>query len=248
MPPNKPGRRTRTGKRPSSDLEEIRPHHFLIHNPAVRPIIKSEGEISGNVFNLTSWRRDGMLARLGNAGYVVSTLEDQVAKLPNLSPPAPIGAEALRPLANTIDRYSYFDPLALAWVPLEPRDEGGQKVVALRDGWVVRRRRGRGMASYHRAFVERGGGVGLRPLDELEALLAGYAQASASGGRELLVRREGKEYLLPDVALPRPFEEVLGRFAKQTPAGWRVAERGGPLAQELFAHLGLLLRVVDQGR
>jgi hypothetical protein len=227
-------------------LEEIRPHRFLIHNPNVRPIIKSEGEISGNVFELTSWRRDGMLARLSNAGYVVVTLADQVAKLPNLSPPVPIGAEALRPLTSSIDRYSYFDPLALTWVPVEPRDEDGQPVVPLRDGWVVRRRRGRGAASYHRVFVERGGGVGLRPLEALEALLAGYSQATANGPRELLVRREGKEYLLPDVALPRPFEEALGRFAKQTPAGWRVAERGGQLAQELFAHLGLLLRVLEK--
>ena len=243
MPPSKPGRRARAGKRPSSDLEEIKPHRFLIHNPMVRATLKGEGDISGNVFELTSWRRDGLLGRLRNQGYVVSTLSDQVGKLPNMPFPEPIGAEALRPLTNTVDRYSYFDPLALTWVPVEPRDEGGQQVVALRDGWVVRRRRGRGMASYHRAFVERSGGVGLRPLDELDALLAGYAQATANGGRELLVHRDGKEYMLPDVALPRPFQEALGRFAKQTPAGWRVAERGGPLAQELFAHLGLLLRV-----
>lgn len=245
----KPGRRSHAApkkRRSSFDLEEIRPHRFLIHNPAVRPTLKGEGEINGNVFDLTSWRRDGLLARLRNQGHAVSTLADQVSKLPNLPPPAPLGAEALRPLSNTIDRYSYFDPLALAWVPVEPRDEGGQRVVALRDGWVVRRRRGRGLASYHRAFVERSGGVGLRPLDELEALLAGYAQATANGGRELLVRREGKEYLLPDVVLPRPFEEVLGHFAKQTPAGWRVAERGAPLAQDLFAHLGLLLRVLER--
>jgi hypothetical protein len=88
--------------------------------------------------------------------------------------------------------------------------------------------------------------AGLRPITETDALMAGYAMAAAAGPRELLVRQEGKEYRLPDVVLPKPFADTLSRFARQNgPGGWLVLERGLPLSQELFSHLGLLLRIID---
>jgi hypothetical protein len=216
----------------------------MVNDPRTRPLLKGEGEFKGQVFELTSWRREGLLARLRGQGFTVRTLADQVAKLPLPPPrPVPIRDAALRPLTSEIDRFSYFDPLALSWVHVEPQEAHGEQVVMLREGWVVRRRRGRGASSFHQVFIERGGGVGLRPLGETEALLAGYAQATASHSREIAARRAGKEYLLPDLELPQPYQAVLGRFAKLTPEGWRVMERGLPLAQELYARLGLLLTI-----
>ena len=50
------------------DLEEVRPHIFQIHYPRVVSTLKGEGVINGQQFELTSWRREGLLARLRERG------------------------------------------------------------------------------------------------------------------------------------------------------------------------------------
>jgi len=55
----------RSTKQPRSsavDLEEIAPNRFLVHTPRINALIKGEGTIEGRLFELTGWRRDGLIA------------------------------------------------------------------------------------------------------------------------------------------------------------------------------------------
>jgi|GEM_PF-397946 hypothetical protein len=229
----------------SVDLEEIKPHIFLIHDSRMNSILKGEGKIAGQRFELTSWRREGLLARLRDRGFNVRTLADQVDKLPN---PPRVGLPSgtmLRPLSTTIERFSYFDPDSLNWVTLEPFEHEGQKVVQLLDGAVIRRRKGRGASDYYLAFRERTGGAGLRPIDESKAILTGYGQATAQHNRDIDAKKLDKAYILPDLILPEPYRKLLARIGERIDEGWRIHQRGWPLAQEIFARLGILLRAVE---
>jgi hypothetical protein len=118
--------------------------------------------------------------------------------------------------------------------------------VTIYDGWVLRRRKGRSASSFFLAFRERGGGIGLRPLSETEALLAGYAQALEFDPRPLLVARRGDALLLPDVELPPPYRKLLESISKAGEEGPLVSARSWPLAQELFAKLGVRLSIEEE--
>jgi hypothetical protein len=225
----------------AADFEEIRPQHFLLRNHLARGVLKGEGHLEGNRFELTTWRRDGLLARLRNSGFTVETLDDQIARLPDLPPAAPLGGFAPRVLPQN-DRYSYFDPQSLGWAPLEAQQEGENLAVRLRDGCVVRRRRGRGAASYHHVFIERGSAAGLAPLTATEALLQGYAQAAQIPREPLAVQSLNQHYLLPALELPVPHHAILQRLGDLSEAGWRIDdERGWRLACAVYERLGLSL-------
>jgi hypothetical protein len=113
--------------------------------------------------------------------------------------------------------------------------------VTIYAGWVLRRRKGRGTSSYHLAIAERGGGIGLQPLDETSAILAGYAQAMALDDRPLVAERRGDRLLLPDVELPPPHRALLERMSERTEEGLLVHRRVWPLAQEVFGRMGVRL-------
>ena len=49
---------------PPFDLEEIAPNRFLVHNVRATGLLKGEGSIDGRLFELTTWRREGLLGRL----------------------------------------------------------------------------------------------------------------------------------------------------------------------------------------
>jgi hypothetical protein len=229
----------------SVDLEEIKPHVFLVHDDRMVPILKGEGKVSGQRFELTSWRRDGLMGRLRDRGFNVRTLADQVDKLPNPPRIGPPSGEIVRPLSTTIERFSRFDLESLSWVALEPVEHEGQKVIMMADGAVIRRRKGRGASDYYVAFRERSGGAGLRPIDESKAILMGYGQATTDENRDMIAKKLEKAYILPDLILPAPYRKLLERIGERVADGWRVHERGWPLAQEIFARLGLLLRPVE---
>lgn len=229
----------------SVDLEEIKPHVFLVHDDRMVPILKGEGKVSGQRFELTSWRRDGLMGRLRDRGFNVRTLADQVDKLPNPPRIGPPSGEIVRPLSTTIERFSRFDLESLSWVALEPVEHEGQKVIIMTDGAVIRRRKGRGASDYYVAFRERSGGAGLRPIDESKAILMGYGQATTDENRDMIAKKLEKAYILPDLILPAPYRKLLERIGERVADGWRVHERGWPLAQEIFARLGLLLRPVE---
>lgn len=230
-------------QRPAADLEEIGPGRFLIREPGVIAVLKGEGEISGRTFVLTSWRREGLLARLRQRSFRVRTLADRIAALPAPPRPPAIGQRGWRTLHNSIEQISYFDPRDLCWRPVADEERGGERGVFLRAGWVVRRRKGRGHATYCLALITRGERIEFKALDEEKALLLGYAQALALDDRPLVVEKRGKDLLLPDADLPPSYREVLQVFATKTNEGFVVDQRNWPLAQELFAHLGVRLAV-----
>jgi hypothetical protein len=236
-------------RRPSVDLDEIAPNRFLIHEPRVRGVIKDEGTIEGQMFTLTSWRREGLLARLRERQFRVRTIADRIDALPGLPPPPLIGPLGWRPLTSAIEQISHFDLRNLRWHPLATETRDGMPGVLAYEGWVLRRRKGRGSASYFLAFVERGGDIGLKPLDETKAILTGYAQALALDDRPLLAEHhpssgagpDGDRLLLPEIILPPAYREVLRIIASSGAEGWLVDRWAWPLAQDLFGRLGMRL-------
>jgi hypothetical protein len=217
------------------DIEELRPGLFIVHNPAAGSALRGEGERDGDRFRLTSWRRDGLMGRLRGRGFEVLTLADQIDALPSLATAVPPGSFVTRPVAAG-ERISYFAGRPLGWAPA-PAAPGEPGSVELRVGWVIRRRRGRGPADYYRVA----GPAALAPLDEDEALLAGYAQAALDAPAPLALEPAPGGHLAPDLQLPTPYRNLLGRFADRTPDGWRVAPEALPLLADLLARLGLLV-------
>jgi hypothetical protein len=236
-------RSSKQHRRSSISLEEIAPGRFLVHDPQVSGLLKGEGTLSGRLFELTTWRREGLLARLRERGFKVLTLAGLAAQLPGLPQPPPIGGPGWRPLSSAIEQISHFDLRNLRWRALEPETRAGALGVAIYGGWALRRRKGRGAASFYLAVRERGGGVGLQPLDETAAILTGYAQALALDARPLLVDRSGDHIVLPDVELPPPHRMLLKRIATEDDERLLVDESGWPLAQAVFGRLGVQLKI-----
>lgn len=218
------------------DIEELRPGLFIVHNPAAGPVLSGEGEREGDRFRLTSWRREGLIGRLRSRGFEVLTLSDQIDALPALSTAVPPGRFLTRQLSAG-ERVSYFAGRPIGWAPAPaaPGDEGS---VELRVGWVIRRRRGRGPADYYRVT----GPGALAPLDEDEALLAGYAQAALEAPPPLTLTPAPGGWLAPDLPLPTPHRNLLGRFAERSPEGLRVGPQAIPLLARLLGRLGLALQ------
>jgi hypothetical protein len=182
------------------DLEEVRPGHFVLHNPAVAPVLRGEGERIGDRFTLQSQRPDGLLARVRMRGFRVATLVDQVAALP-LPPPNPLGP--LREL-QTAERLSCVNvQLASGWQEL-PVAADGRYLLAI--GTVIRRRSGRGPARY--ALME---AAGLRPLSLDEALLRGYAQDGLPS--DILQVAADGTWRLAALALPSTYLTALARWS-----------------------------------
>jgi hypothetical protein len=232
----------------SCDLEEIRPRLFLIRNPAVRRFLKGEGSITGMQFELTSWRREGLLARLAAQGFHTRTLAEQVEQLPALPAAEPVG-DALPRLARRNERYSYFDPQHRDWQPAPPLDKSSDSShpagVLLRTGWVIRRRRGRGPASYYRVFREGSDSAGIAPIDETDALLMGFAQSAAQSRPPVRVPHDEQHYWLPALPLPAPHRELLQRCAVLLPEhGWQLDKRDWPLVRGIYERLHIPLRVI----
>lgn len=226
------------------DLDEIAPGRFLIHNPRAQLLLKGEGTIAGRLFEQTSWRREGLLARLRERELHVRTLDDRIAALPAPpDDPPPIERLGWRALATPLEQFSHFDLRALGWRAVAPTLRENTPGVALYGGWPLRRRKGRGNTSYYLALSERGGGIGLRPLDETQALLAGFAQALALDPRPLLAERRDAMLLLPEVELPPAYRATLALLTGPDADAPLVDERAWPFAQALFGRLGIQLTI-----
>ncbi|MBO9326601.1 MAG: hypothetical protein J7463_14875 [Roseiflexus sp.] len=221
------------------DIEEIAPGRFIVRDPRANSILKGEGDLEGQFFTLRSWRREGLLARLRERGFRVLTLEDRIRHLPPLPPPLPVGSPFWLPLPDN-ERWSVFDPQRLDWipVPVEVRNEIAGGVI--RQGQVIRRRRGRGIPRY--ALVT--AGATLRTIDETGALIRGYAGATPA---RLKARRDGERIVLPAHPLPPPHRRLLRRMAMDTVDHCLVIEpKAWALVQEIYARLGVLLSLERQ--
>ncbi len=240
MPPQKKRAKKKRRTTSNADLEEVRPQTFVVRNPATHPILKGEGNFKGVMFELTTWRRDGLLARLREHGYLVRTLDDQLRALPGLPPTAMPGDEMAYPVSGST-RLSHFDPLALAWVPDDPHPRDGQQVVTLRIGWVVRRRQGRGNAVFAQVRRESNDSVGFTTLEADRALMSGYAQAAALQPATLHTHSDKQHDYLPDLELPAPHAAILQRLGTRTEQGWQIEKRSWPLARSVYEALGIQL-------
>ncbi|MEI7644806.1 MAG: hypothetical protein WCJ55_11050 [Chloroflexales bacterium] len=216
------------------DFEEARPGLFIIHNPAIGPALRGEGDREGDRFTLTSWRGEGLVARLRARSFTVLTLADQAAALPGLPAVDPPGARLAHPLA-TGERISYFAATPLGWAPAP---DAGPGAVSLREGWALRRRRSRGIFSYYQLV---GGSFVLHGEDA--ALRIGYAQAALAGASQITAAPAEGGHLLPDLPLPAAHRRILGRVAAHTPQGWLVSPEGVPAAAAILARLGIDLLI-----
>jgi hypothetical protein len=213
----------------SCDLEEIYPDAFLVHNPAIGPLLSGEGERNGDRFRLTGWRREGLIGRLRSRTFVVHTLADQIAALPDLPTPPPLGATVIRPESRA-ERISMFAADPPGWAPAPTLPNGTQ----LHEGDVIRRRRGRGPASF---FLVGPGGA-FQPLGEDAALRLGYARI-ASQQPAVALQPTDNDALLNDLPLPDAHRLLMGRLATATRAGWQIPLVSIPLVELLLARLGV---------
>ncbi|WP_322488814.1 hypothetical protein [Chloroflexus sp.] len=218
-----------------ADFEEIRPNLFLIHNPALGPVLRGEGEREGFHFHLTSWRRAGLLGRLASRGFVTLTIPDRIAALPaplstQLGPPRRLTTSAKRQL-------SVLDLTAPnGWRNLLTSPDG---TLELPEGQIVRRRHGRGPADYLRIVA-----TGWQTLPADEAILAAYGQLPEPPALRLVPTAEG--WIMPEIPLPAAYRNVLGMIAQPHSAGWLLAgelerEWGEMIVATLGVNVGAVL-------
>lgn len=228
---NKPIK-TKPSTRQQIDFEEIAPDQFVVRHPQLRGLLKDEGNLRGMLFELTTWRRDGLIARLRSRSYRVLTLADAIAALPTLPHPPESGGDRWYPV-GTNDLISWFDPHQLDWQPLNAHDHQGKRGTWIAVGQVVRRRQGRGPARY--AVVLRSGELAAR--DESAALLLGYALAVPY----TLVAPASDQpntWQLPPIALPPPHRDLMHKIAVEHNSAFVIDDRSWELAVALVDRLG----------
>lgn len=224
------------------DLDEIRPDRFVIHNDKIRPLLKGEGVTVGKFFELGTWRRDGLIARLRERTFNVRTIDDRIAGLGAIEP-QPLGGEGMRVLSQAKERIATFDREELRWrdVPMEQVD--GQSIVRLRAGQALRRRKSRGKGDYYLATLSGQSEINLLPVGETQAVLYGYAEISLDGPVVLHYSATAETTHLAQrtIVLPPPHQSVLELLTLQGPP-WTFPATALPLATEIFARLGVTLQ------
>lgn len=227
------------------DLDEIAPNSFIIHNDRVRPILRGEGVVVGHTFELVGPRRGGLLGRLRERGFNPRTLHSRYKRLPHLPGPLPLGETRWREPQKR-ERYSVFDELSLRWRDLKPEQRDGKIVVGLRVGEPIRRRKSRTGGDYFIVAAGAKNEANLTPLTQTEALLHGYAQATADADIEIEAMRHDDAYLLPlQFVLPEPYTELLKRLGTQTTDGIIIGDLAWPLALRTLHLLHLRPEVGD---
>lgn len=181
------------------------------------------------------------------------TLDDCVAGLPELPDVARVPPDTpTAPLRiSRMDRYSRFVPHRRDWEPLTPLAPSAPDLplqLHVATGWIIRRRQGRGHASYAQVQAK----AQLRPLDELDALLYGYAYAVLLRLPPVTIQHDPTtaQWLLPALPLPAPHRELLAKIATPAPAehalvphGWLCAADGLALAEAVLDSLGLAVLI-----
>jgi hypothetical protein len=227
------------------DFDEVRPDRFIIHNDKLRPFLKGEGVTAGKFFELVTWRREGLLARLQTRGFNVRTLADRIAALPVLPvvhPPGPIGVRAL---SHPKERIAIFDQQHLHWRDLPIEDQHGKPIVRMQANQALRRRKSRGHADYYTAILVHGGQINLLPIKETDALLHAYAQIALNDlPASIQYIEQVDAYFVPQrqAILPPPHREILNLLSKDNAERWTIPLSAKSMAKEVFAKLGLRLQ------
>jgi hypothetical protein len=222
-----------------ADIEEIAPDRFIVRDMRARPILKGEGELNGPLFELRTWRREGLFARLRAIGLHVVSFEDQIDALPGLPPAPPIGLTGWRLIATATERFSRFDRDTLSWLPITPVPRNQQLGIEVPFGHPLRRRKSRGAADFYVAIAERSGAVGLQAVDETRALLIGYAIVAERRPVEIMAERHDAETWLPTITLPPAHHTLMERIATETDGYWHSQGRGSEFAIGVYGRLGV---------
>lgn len=230
------------GNNPPIAFEELTPNVFLVHDIRVTPFLRGEGELVGNRFTLTSWRRDGLFARIRQRGLTVVSLDDQIELLPQLPHPPLIGDAYWHPYHTPQDRWSVYNPALRAIEPLTPTPHKSQIGVMIPLGAVVRRRQGRGLPEWFGCHAVKGMQLELVPLTEDDALLFGLAQAaSIAPAIEWHHIETFAHVTLPQ--LPRHHTQLLGRLARfdQRQQVWSIEMTHLTFVSQLLQRVGIIL-------
>ncbi len=227
------------------DLDEIRPDRFIIKNDKVRPLLKGEGVTAGKFFELVTWRREGLIARIRERGFNVRTIEDRItmlAAIENVSPPGNVG---LRVLSQAKERIASFERATLRWVELPIIEHNRQAAVQIRDNEPVRRRKGRGSGDYYITSLTPSGQLNLLPVAETTALIHAYSQIAVSDQPvNLPMISQADLYLVPQqqAILPQRHRETLLTLALDKATPWTFPQKIMPMAEAVFAKLGITLQ------
>ena len=229
----------------SPDLDEIRPDRFIINNDKVRPLLRGEGVTIGRFFELVTWRREGLIARIRERGYNVRTLADRVATLRGIEAVEPLGPEGIRLLSHPKEHIAIFDRAQLHWHDLRVIEHGGKAAVRLPAGAALRRRKGRGHADYYIATLSNNDQINFLPTKEVSALLRAYGQIAQSDQPAVVYYSAAEEtYLIPQrqALLPPPHRDLLQMLAHEKAEPWTVPAIAFEYAQAIFAKLGIQLQ------
>lgn len=235
--------RMKANNAPRVALEECAPNVFIVHDIRVRPFLQGEGERDGNRFVLTSWRRDGLFARLRERGLDVSTFASQIHDLPALPP---VTVPDLPPrwyrLGHADERWSMYDPATRQIGACVPDTTQSQAGVWLTPGAVVRRRRGRGAGEWYAVTAQGADALQFRHLSDDDAILAGLAQASCYDHAPLqLIPTAPDQVILVTPILPVVYQRCAGRWATSDRHGttWQLQPAQLPLMHQLLARLAI---------
>lgn len=227
------------------DLDEIRPDRFVIHNDKVRPLLKGEGVTAGKFFELVTWRRDGLMARIRERGFNVRTIADRIDALREIQPVPPPGELGVRVLSQAKERIAIFDSDTLRWQEAPVIDYQGKPAVQLRAGEVLRRRKSRGAGDYYIATIAGDQQINLLPVNETGALLHAYAQIAGSAAPAVLRYSEQADtYYLPrnQALLPQPHRETIELIARDKAEPWTIDKSVFALLEAIVAKLGISLQ------
>jgi hypothetical protein len=232
----------------SPDLDEIRLNRFVVHNDKLRPFLRGEGVTVGKFFELTTWRREGLLARLRMRDFNVRTLEDRVAALPTLPTVEPLGPFGVRILSNAKERIATFDQQRLHWQEIEVEEYNGKSAVRVRDHEPVRRRKSRGRPEYFLVALTSKDQINLLPVDETRALLHAYAHIAQHRAAMIYFTKQTENYYIAQqqALLPPPHREILGMLVVDKAKAWTIMPEAFDLAQEVFVKLSLQLKPLEQ--
>ena len=214
-------------------------------------LFRSEGSYDGNRFVLTSWRRDGLFARIRDRGLEVASLDTQIAALPALPKALALATQPRwQCLGHTDERWSYYDPARRAVVACDVDCHDQQPGVWMYAGWVVRRRRGRGAGEWYRSAAQGAQALQYTRIDEDGALLCGLAQAALLHHLPLPITLSADEVAVIETPLlPQHYQQCAKRWASGDRAGttWQMPVAHLVWMQRLLSRLGIACDTTHQG-
>lgn len=211
-------------------------------------MLRGEGIIIGKFFDLVTWRREGLMARIRERGFNVRTLADRVERLPAIGPVDPPLPEGVRVLSHAKERIATFQRDTLHWRDLPVIDHQGKASVRVPGNVAIRRRKSRGHSDYYITTPVGDGHINFLPTKEADALLHAYAQFALNEPPATLRFVESEDgYVVPErqAILPPPHQDVLSLLVRDKAERWTFPKNASELAEAVFEKLGIELQPRD---